>query len=100
MYSKKNNTNNLDKIEKYSNEQDKIIEAIKEDKSNIKKKGKNNVYEYDPSYHPNSSFEVLIINYYNCHEHIMIKRHMKFEFIDKFYGIIFALLPYFPGAQL
>ena len=40
IYSKKNNTNNLDKIEKYSNEQDKIIEANKEYKSNIKKKEK------------------------------------------------------------
>jgi hypothetical protein len=46
-YSKKNNTNNLDKIEIYSNEQDKIKEAKKEGKSNIKKKEKNNIYEYD-----------------------------------------------------
>jgi hypothetical protein len=53
-YSKKNNTNNLDKIEIYSNEQDKIKEAKKEGKSNIKKKEKNNIYEYDSSYLPNS----------------------------------------------
>ena len=38
MDIKKNNTINLDKIEIYSNEQDKIKEAKKEGKSNIKKK--------------------------------------------------------------
>ena len=59
-YSKKNNTNNLDKIEIYFFEQDKIKEAYKEGKSNIKKKEKNNIYEYDSSYLPNSSFEVVI----------------------------------------
>ena len=84
-YSKKNNTNNLDKIEIYSNEQDKIKEAYKEGKSNIKKKEKNNIYEYDSSYLPNSSFEVVS---YNCHEHIIEISHMKFEFIYKFYKII------------
>ena len=35
MDIKKNNINNLDKIEIYSNEQDKIKEAYKEGKSNI-----------------------------------------------------------------
>ncbi len=44
MDIKKNNTNNL---EIFSNEQDKIKEAYKEGKSNIKKKEKNNIYEYD-----------------------------------------------------
>ena len=78
MDIKKNNTNNLDKIEIYSNEQDKNKEAIKEGKSNIKKKEKNNIYEYDSSYLPNSSFEVVS---YNCHEHIIEISHMKFEFI-------------------
>ncbi len=39
-YSKKNNTNILDKIEIYSNEHDIIKEANKEGKSNIKKKEK------------------------------------------------------------
>ena len=85
MDIKKNNTNNLDKIEIYSNEQDKIKEAKKEGKSNIKKKEKNNIYEYDSSYLPNSSFEVVS---YNCHEHIIEISHMKFEFIYKFYKII------------
>ena len=36
-------------------------------------------------YLPNSSFEVVS---YNCHEHIIEKSHMKFEFICKFYKII------------
>ena len=26
----------------------------------------------------------------------MIKRHIKFEFIDKFYGMIFLIMSYFP----
>ena len=28
----------------------------------------------------------------------MIKRHIKFEFIDKFYGMIFLIMSYFPGT--
>ena len=40
MYCKKNNTNNLDKKKIYSKEQDKINEANKEEKSNIKNKEK------------------------------------------------------------
>ncbi len=60
------------------------------------KKEKNNLYEYDPS---NNAFEVVINNSYNCHEHIITTRHMKFEFMDKFYGIIFAIkLSYFPKS--
>ena len=78
MDIKKNNINNLDKIEIYSNEQDKIKEAYKDGKSN-------NINEYDSSYLPNSSFEVVS---YNCHEHIIEISHMKFEFIYEFYKII------------
>ena len=60
------------------------------------KKEKNNLYEYDPS---NNAFEDVINNSYNCHEHIITTRHMKFEFIDKFYGIIFTIkLSYFPKS--
>ena len=51
----------------------------------LKKKEKNNIYEYGSSYLPNSSFEVVS---YNCHEHIIEISHMKFEFIYKFYKII------------
>lgn len=59
------------------------------------KKEKNNI-EYDPS---NNAFEDVINNSYNCHELIIATRHMKFEFIDKFYGIIFPIkLSYFPKS--
>ena len=95
MYSKKNNTNNLDKIEIYFNEQDKIKEANKKGKSNIKKKEKNNIFEYVPS---NNAIEVEINNSYNCHEHIIAISQMKFEFIDKFDGILFAIMSYFPKS--
>ena len=95
MYSKKNNTNNLDKIEIYFNEQDKIKEANKKGKSNIKKKEKNNIFKYVPS---NNAIEDEINNIYNCHEHIIAISHMKFEFIDKFDGILFAIMSYFPKS--
>ena len=101
MDSKKNNTNNLDKIEIYSNEQDKIIEANKEDKSNIEEEEENNKHEYDPSYPPNwadGAFEVVINHCYNCHEHTMTTRHMEFEFIDKFNEIALAIMSYFPKS--
>ena len=44
----------------------------------LKKKEKNNIYEYDSSYLPNTSFEVVN---YNCNEYIIEINHMKFEFI-------------------